>query len=71
MIESIGNEFEILLDKSVSDIEDSSTPAIAEAIKRVRVGNMNIRPGYDGVFGKVKIFSEDDPAPVAKQEKLI
>ena len=71
LISEVGNEFEILLDKKIEDIETASNPASAEAVRRVRAGEMNIRPGYDGVFGQVKIFSEQKPAPVARQEKLL
>ena len=56
MIEGVGNEFQILLDSSIDQIEQVSNERVAEAIRRVRAGELNIRPGYDGVFGKVKIF---------------
>ncbi len=60
MIKTLGTEFEILLDLNVKDIAEGSTPSIAEAIRRMRAGEMNIQPGYDGVFGKVKIFAENE-----------
>lgn len=56
MIDKIGDEFHILLDASLDQINQASNERIAEAIRRVRAGEMHIRPGYDGVFGKVKIF---------------
>lgn len=71
MIENIGSEFDILLDVEISEIESASTPAVAEAIRRMRAGKMNIRPGYDGIFGQVQIYSKKDPPPVARQTKLI
>jgi len=71
MIAEIGTEFEILLDRSIADIEQSSGQAVAEAIRRMRAGEMNIRPGYDGIFGDVKIFSESDPPPAIRQDRLI
>jgi len=71
MIESLGSEFDILLDVSIDAIRSNSNEVIAEGIHRMRKGNIDIRPGYDGIFGQVKIFTEDDPAPVAKQKKLI
>ncbi len=58
MIEQIGNEFHILLDSSIEDVRAAAGETVAEALRRVRAGEMHIRPGYDGVFGKVKIFDD-------------
>jgi PHP family Zn ribbon phosphoesterase len=66
MIQQVGTEFDILLDKKIEDIEAGSNPAVAEAIRRMRVGQMHIRPGFDGVYGKVEIFSDEDPPPAIK-----
>lgn len=71
LIKNVGTEFAILLDKEIGEIESGSNPAVAEAVRRMRAGELHIRPGYDGVYGVVKIFSEDDPAPVAKQKTLL
>jgi uncharacterized protein (TIGR00375 family) len=49
-------EFEILLDLSNSDIDDITDERVAEGIKRVRAGDINVVPGYDGEYGKVSIF---------------
>jgi len=56
MIREIGNEFHILLDASIREIHAIVGSKIAEAIGRVRLGELSITPGYDGIFGKVKIF---------------
>lgn len=71
LVSKVGSEFYILLDAPLSDIQSAGTPAIAEAIRRVRQGKMHIKPGYDGVYGVVHIFSEDDPPPIATQTHLI
>ena len=60
MIKTLGTEFDILLDLDIKTIEEGSTASIAEAIRRMRAGEMDIRPGYDGVFGKVKIFKDGE-----------
>ena len=71
LIDRLGNEFAVLLDKSFEEIAAvASHPLIPEAIKRMRVGKVNIQPGYDGNFGIIKIFSETErKKPV--QTKLI
>lgn len=71
MIIELGSEFDVLLDVSINAIMDASDEVIAEGISRMRKGNIHIRPGYDGVFGEVKIFSDKNSAPIKKQTKLI
>ena len=58
LLERLGNEFKILLDSPLDDIERAGSPLIREAIARMRVGNVHISPGFDGEFGKVKIFGD-------------
>ena len=58
LISSLGNEFFILESATFEDIESVSTKHIADAIFRVRSGNIVVRPGYDGEFGVVKVFEE-------------
>lgn len=51
------DEFTILLSTPLPEIAKITLPKIAEGIKRVREGKINVQPGYDGVFGTVSIFS--------------
>ncbi|MDD4272016.1 MAG: endonuclease Q family protein [Patescibacteria group bacterium] len=55
-----GNELNILLNISLKDLEKITDPAIVEGIKRVREGNLIIKPGFDGQYGIVKIFDEQE-----------
>ncbi len=55
LVRSFGSEFGILLDVPVSDIA-IDFPRIAEAVNRVRRGDITIVPGYDGEFGHVSVF---------------
>jgi DNA helicase-2/ATP-dependent DNA helicase PcrA len=56
----LGSELLILNSVKFSDIESVEIPMLKEAIKRMREGNIHIVPGYDGEFGKLQIFTEDE-----------
>lgn len=60
MLEQLGSEFNILLDVPLDDIGRAGTPLIREAVSRMRARNVHIAPGYDGEFGKVRIFEEGE-----------
>jgi uncharacterized protein (TIGR00375 family) len=70
IIEKLGNELKILMDLSLAEIENASSPLLAEAISRVRSGNVHIAPGYDGEYGKIKIFEEVERKEIRGQRTL-
>jgi uncharacterized protein (TIGR00375 family) len=66
-----GSEFAVLLDAPVEQIAKISGYKIAEGIQKVRVGDIVVEPGYDGVFGTVKIWPEGkDVAKVEEQGQM-
>ncbi|MEA3344397.1 MAG: endonuclease Q family protein [Patescibacteria group bacterium] len=70
LIQKFESEFEILLNSSYKDLEKATLPKIAEGVIRVRQGKVNVLPGYDGVFGKVEIFSKTEKQASIKQDTL-
>lgn len=60
LVREFGSEFEVLLEVDREEIERASTPRVAEAVARVRSGNVEVVPGYDGVFGEIHIFPGGD-----------
>ncbi|MCK4355391.1 DNA helicase UvrD [Candidatus Parcubacteria bacterium] len=70
LIKEVGSEFHILLNAKQNDMSKASTPEIAEGIVRVRQGRVNVEPGYDGVFGKVRFFSKIEKKNFIRQKIL-
>ncbi len=66
LVDNLGCEFDVLLKTSFEDIKKVAGEKIAEAIKKVRIGDVVILPGYDGVFGEVRIWGkrEEESNPI-------
>ncbi len=58
LIINVGTEFDILLTKSYENLEKKGSKILRDAIQIVRERKICVDPGYDGVFGVVKIFGE-------------
>ena len=57
LVSHFDSEMNILLKAPLSDLEKvASIYAVAEGIDKVRRGDIVVEPGYDGVFGVVKIW---------------
>jgi uncharacterized protein (TIGR00375 family) len=70
LIERIGSEFRILMDATPDEIEEAGSPKFADAIERVRSGKVHIAPGYDGEYGRIKIFDEVGRKALKGQKRL-
>ena len=70
IIKHFGNEFSVLLDVNVKDIERVASLKIAEGISRVREGKVHIAPGYDGEYGKIEIFPKRESKHSLSQPTL-
>lgn len=65
-ISVFGNEFTLLKQAPVADIHRYD-PLLAEAIRRMREGNVTRIAGSDGVYGAIKLFSDELPQPAKPQ----
>jgi uncharacterized protein (TIGR00375 family) len=72
LISKCQSEFHILMDEDEKTIASLSTPQIADGVRKVRMGDIVIDPGYDGVFGVVRIWkSEKDKQLVSSAGEQI
>ena len=70
MLATHGAELKILRELPIEEIAKTGDPLIAEGIRRMREGTVHIDPGYDGVYGKIQVFSDEDRARLSGQESL-
>jgi uncharacterized protein (TIGR00375 family) len=70
LTENFAPEFDILMRKTYEEIESFSSEKLKEAIKIIRERKVFVDPGYDGVFGIVKIFKNNEkPTEENQSEK--
>ena len=56
LLDRFGTELAVLMDASIAEIDFVSDERTAEGIDRVRRGEIRIDPGYDGVYGTVRVW---------------
>ncbi|MCK9461009.1 MAG: endonuclease Q family protein [Proteobacteria bacterium] len=60
VLAQLGPELAVLLEAPLEELARAGGPALAEAVRRVRAGELEIDAGYDGEFGDVRIFGEGE-----------
>ncbi len=70
LIENFQNELAVLMDVPENGLQSATLPEIAQGIIKMRKGEIYIEPGYDGVFGKIKIFSKEERKESVPQKTL-
>jgi uncharacterized protein (TIGR00375 family) len=56
LLGSFGDELSVLTEAPLADVEACAGERVAEGIGRVRAGEVDVEPGYDGRFGTVRVF---------------
>ena len=70
MLQQLGSEFYILRQADLSDIQRVAGPAVAEGIRRLRLGQVERVPGYDGAFGHVVLLTPAERQALEGQTSL-
>ncbi|MCI5223745.1 MAG: hypothetical protein D3924_14010 [Candidatus Electrothrix sp. AR4] len=69
LINTFGSEFNILLKTPAADLAAVS-PLLGTAVERVRENKVIRKPGFDGEFGVIRVFEEDEREQLAGQLNL-
>ncbi len=72
IINKAGNEFKVLLDLSEEELKNIMPDGLAQGIIKMRNNDIHIKPGFDGQYGEVLVYSEEEQAAAKdnKQTKL-
>jgi len=70
LILKAGSEFDVLLHQPISRIRDIGGDVLAEAVERMRMGRVHVNAGYDGEFGVIKAFTEEERRGFSSQGVL-
>jgi DNA helicase-2/ATP-dependent DNA helicase PcrA len=70
IIQKIGSELEVLMSVSEDVIKTASNELLAEAVMRMRKGEVLIKEGFDGEYGKIKVFDENERRNFGRSDLL-
>jgi len=71
IVKHVGTEFDVLLHIEKEKISEVADEQVVEGIMRVRAGKLHILPGYDGEYGTVQVFTDEERASRKKQQNLL
>ena len=60
LLASLGSELSILQSVPLEDIARADSSLVAEAIARLRAGQVIRDAGYDGEYGVIRLFQDDE-----------
>ena len=70
LIQIIGNEFKVLMEADYETLSRVSSPSIADGVIAAREGRVELIPGYDGEYGKIKIAKRAKSESQSRQNRL-
>ena len=70
LIETVGSEFKVLMDADYGELKRNTSEEIAEGIISARERRVEVIPGYDGEYGKIKILKEKKAGIQSHQTRL-
>lgn len=68
-LERLGSELDILMDLPIEEIARADG-LLAEAVRRMRAGEVRRDSGYDGTYGRISLFSQHELADIRSRGTL-
>ena len=69
-LKALGSELDILTKLNTDDLEQAGIPLLSLAVERMRGGRIHVNGGFDGQYGTVKIFTDDERRSIMGQKSL-
>ncbi len=70
LIEAVGSELKVLMDADYGELKRNTSDEIASGIIGVRQGRVELIPGYDGEYGKIKVLKNEKEKTTSLQSRL-
>ena len=70
VLERLGSEFDVLYHAPLDDIDKAGIPLLGEAVGKMRRKEIDISPGYDGEYGKIRLFTNREKERLQGQKSL-
>ena len=70
LLTEVGTELDVLRHADLEAIESCAGPLVAEGVRRMRCGEVDIYPGHDGEYGVISVFSEEERTRLKGQGAL-
>jgi DNA helicase-2/ATP-dependent DNA helicase PcrA len=70
LLGSAGSEMSVLLELPVEEAERAGPPLLGEALRRMRAGEVKRTAGFDGEYGSVRVFDEEERRRLLAQTRF-
>jgi len=69
LVKRFGNEYNVILEATPEELRQTVEPKIADLITKVREDRVRVVPGYDGVYGRLELTSEEERIRAKRRDK--
>ena len=70
LLDRLGSELFILRQAPLDQVERAAGPAVAEALRRLRAGQVRAQPGFDGQYGVLSLLEKGEAQRLSGQTAL-